>query len=148
MRSLNRVQLIGNMGQDPEVRYTNSGKAVCNFSIATTHTWKNADGVQQEQTEWHKIVAWGRLAEICGQYLHKGRKVYVEGRLQTRKWQGQDGTDRYTTEVVIDNMIFLGGREGGGNGGGRPADDGFQAAPAEPAAPASSGGFDDDDIPF
>ncbi len=146
MRSLNRVQLIGNLGQDPEVRYTNAGKAVCNFSVATSHTWKDAEGNPQEKTEWHKIVAWGKLAEICSQYLAKGRKVFVEGRLQTRKWQGQDGNDRYTTEIVIDNMIFLGGREGG-NGGSRPqAGGGF--APVEKAAPAGGQGFDDDDIPF
>lgn len=153
MRSLNRVQLIGNLGQDPEVRYTNAGKGVCNFSVATTHEWKDADGGAQEKTEWHKVVAWGKLAEICGQYLAKGRQVFVEGRLQTRKWQGQDGTDRYTTEIVIDNMIMLGGREGGGRGGGRAASTGAGSqgggfAPVEGPEPAGGKGFDDDDIPF
>lgn len=148
MRSLNRVQLIGNLGQDPEVRYTNSGKAVCNFSLATTHTWKDADGNSQDKTEWHKVVAWGKLAEICSQHLTKGRMVFVEGRLQTRKWQGQDGADRYTTEVVIDNMIFLGGREGAASGGGRVTGGQGGAAPVEGSPPAGGQGFDDDDIPF
>jgi len=148
MRSLNRVQLIGNLGQDPEVRYTNAGKAVCNFSVATSHTWKDGEGNPQEKTEWHKIVAWGKLAEICSQYLAKGRKVFVEGRLQTRKWQGQDGNDRYTTEIVIDNMIFLGGREGANSGGNPPAAGGGGFAPVEKPAAAGGKGFDDDDIPF
>jgi len=150
MRSLNRVQLIGNLGQDPEVRYTNAGKAVCNFSVATSSTWKDAEGSPQEKTEWHRVVAWGKLAEICSQYLAKGRKVFVEGRLQTRKWQGQDGNDRYTTEIVIENMIMLGGREGANSGGGnRPAASGGGFAPVEkPAAAAGGKGFDDDDIPF
>jgi single-strand DNA-binding protein len=146
MRSLNRVQLIGNMGRDPEMRYTTSGKAVCNFSVATSHTWKDAEGTPQERTEWHNIVAWGKLGEICNQYLGKGRQVFLEGRLQTRKWQGQDGSDRYTTEVVIDNMILLGG---GRNEGGAPS---RQPAEANHARTSSGGGsssaMDDDDIPF
>jgi len=148
MRSLNRVQLIGNLGQDPEVRYTNSGKAVCNFSLATTASWKDAEGNAQDKTEWHKVVAWGKLAEICSQYLAKGRMVFVEGRLQTRKWQGKDGSDRYTTEVVIDNMIFLGGREGAGRGGSPAGAEGGGDARAESPTPAGAQGFDDDDIPF
>jgi len=147
MRSLNRVQLIGNMGKDPEMRYTTSGKPVCNFSVATSHTWKDADGTQQEKTEWHNIVAWGKLGEICNQYLNKGRQVFLEGRLQTRKWQGTDGSDRYTTEVVIDNMILLGQRDGGAPAG-RPTGGGSQGRPSygggEPGGPP----MDDDDIPF
>jgi single-strand DNA-binding protein len=146
MRSLNRVQLIGNMGRDPEMRYTTSGKAVCNFSVATSHTWKDPDGAPQERTEWHNIVAWGKLGEICHQYLAKGRQVFLEGRLQTRKWQGQDGSDRYTTEVVIDNMILLGG---GRNEGGAPARQPAEAGHGRSSYNGGAGGaMDDDDIPF
>jgi single-strand DNA-binding protein len=146
MRSLNRVQLIGNMGRDPEMRYTTSGKAVCNFSVATSHTWKDPDGTPQERTEWHNIVAWGKLGEICNQYLAKGRQVFLEGRLQTRKWQGQDGSDRYTTEVVIDNMILLGGgRNEGGAPGRQPAEAHHERTPHNGG---SGGAMDDDDIPF
>jgi single-strand DNA-binding protein len=140
------VQLIGNMGRDPEMRYTTSGKAVCNFSVATSHTWKDPDGVPQERTEWHNIVAWGKLGEICNQYLAKGRQVFLEGRLQTRKWQGQDGSDRYTTEIVIDNMILLGGgRNEGGPQGRQPADVQHERTPYN-GGPGSA--MDDDDIPF
>jgi len=148
MRSLNRVQLIGNMGKDPEMRYTTSGKPVCNFSVATSHTWKDADGTQQEKTEWHNIVAWGKLGEICNQYLNKGRQVFLEGRLQTRKWQGQDGGDRYTTEVVIDNMILLGGRDGGAPPNSRPSGGGSQGRPSYGGGEAGGPPMDDDDIPF
>lgn len=118
-RSLNRVQLIGNLTRDPEMRYTPQGTAVCTFGMATNRTWVPSDGGErQEETEYHRIVAWAKLAEICSQLLYKGRKVYVEGRLQTRKWTTQEGIDREITEVVIDNMIALGSpKDGGGNRG-------------------------------
>jgi single-strand DNA-binding protein len=158
MASVNKVILIGNLGRDPEVRYTPSGAAVCNVSVATTRNWKNRDsGEKQEETEWHRVVFYDRLAEIAGEYLKKGRPVYVEGRLKTRKWQDKEGKDNYTTEIVADQMQLLGSREGMGSGGGGGEDhgEGRSAAPA-PRAPASkpaaksSTGFDDmdDDIPF
>jgi single-strand DNA-binding protein len=117
MASVNKVILIGNLGRDPEVRYTPSGSAVCNISLATTRNWKNRDsGERQEETEWHRVVFYDRLAEIAGEYLKKGRPVFVEGRLKTRKWADKDGKDQYTTEVIADQMQLLGGREGGGGG--------------------------------
>ncbi len=117
-RSLNRVQLIGNLTRDPELRYTPQGTAVCTIGLATNRTWVPSDGGdRQEETEYHRVVAWAKLAEICSQLLYKGRKVYVEGRLQTRKWTGQDGNEREVTEVVIDNMIALGNPKGGGKSG-------------------------------
>jgi len=118
-RGINKVILIGNLGADPEVRYTQNSTAIANLSIATSETWKDKQtGEQREQTEWHRCVAYRRLAEIAGEYLKKGSKVYVEGRLQTRKWQGQDGVERYTTEVVINDLQMLDGRPGGSNAGG------------------------------
>ena len=108
---INKVILIGNLGAAPETKYTQSGTAVCNFRIAVTEKWKGQDGKQQEHTEWVSIVAWKRLAEICGEYLANGSKIYIEGKLQTRKWQAQDGTDRYTTEVVAKEMQMLSGKE-------------------------------------
>ncbi|WP_119353148.1 single-stranded DNA-binding protein [Azohydromonas sediminis] len=157
MASVNKVILIGNLGKDPEVRYTPSGAAVCNLRLATTRNWKNREtGERQEETEWHSVVLYDRQAEIAGEYLRKGRPVYIEGRLKTRKWQDKDGNDRYTTEIVAETMQLLGGREGMGGG-----EDAAAAAPARSAAPArpapskpapqkSSTGFDDmdDDIPF
>jgi single-strand DNA-binding protein len=171
MASVNKVTLIGNLGRDPEVRYTPNGAAVCNVSIATTRNWKDKNsGDKVEETEWHRVVFYDRLAEIAGEYLKKGRSVYVEGRLKTRKWQDKDGKDTYTTEIVAEQMQLLGGREGGGGGGGYGAPaggDDFGDAPApapraaaprqapapRPApapAPKSATGFDDmdDDIPF
>ncbi|MGJ8619376.1 MAG: single-stranded DNA-binding protein [Methylophilaceae bacterium] len=162
MASVNKVILVGNLGRDPEVRYMPNGEAVCNFSIATTENWKDKSGVKQEKTEWHNIVMYRRLAEIAGEYLKKGRSVYVEGRLQTRKWE-KDGVTRYSTEIIADQMQMLGtkGDSGGTSydGGQESAPDDFNQAPARsnaPAAkeqaPATSGGssFDnfDDDIPF
>ena len=115
MASLNKVHLIGNLGRDPEVRYTPNGSAVCNVSLATTRNWKSKDsGERQEETEWHRVVFYDRLAEIAGEYLKKGRSVYVEGRLKTRKWQDKEGKDQYTTEIIADQMQMLGGRGGGG----------------------------------
>ena len=117
-RGVNKVILIGNLGADPEVRYTQSSVAIANLNLATSETWKDKQtGEQKELTEWHRVVCYRRLAEIAGEYLKKGSKVYIEGRLQTRKWQGQDGQDRYTTEIVANEMQMLDGRSGGGGGG-------------------------------
>jgi single-strand DNA-binding protein len=156
MASVNKVILIGNLGRDPETRYMPSGDAICNITLATTDSWKDKSGEKQERTEWHRVAFFGKLAEIAGEYLKKGSQVYVEGRLQTRKWQDKDGQDRYTTEIVADKMQMLGGR-GGGNafevvegGGGRSAG-GASGGSRGGGAPAKSGGeFDDfeDDIPF
>jgi single-strand DNA-binding protein len=156
MASVNKVILVGNLGKDPETRYMPNGDQVTNITIATSESWKDKNsGEQKEATEWHRVVFFRRLAEIAGQYLKKGSQVYVEGRLRTRKWQGQDGQDRYTTEIHADEMKMLGKREGMGqanemppreNGGGRPA-----ARPqAQDSAGSMGGGFGDveDDIPF
>jgi single-strand DNA-binding protein len=113
---LNKATLIGNLGGDPEIRYTQSGTAVANFTIATTERWKDKDGQQQEQTEWHRIVAFSRLGEICGEYLSKGSKVYIEGRIQTRSWDDKDGNKRYTTEIVAREMKMLDSKPGAGGG--------------------------------
>ncbi len=116
---INKVILIGNLGADPEIRYTQNGTPMVSFTMATTERWKGQDGQMQEQTEWHRIVAWKRLAEICGEYLSKGSKVYIEGKLQTRKWKDQSGNDRYTTEIVAREMKMLSPRNsGGGSTGG------------------------------
>jgi single-strand DNA-binding protein len=158
MASVNKVILIGNLGRDPEVRYTPNGNAVCNVSVATTRSWKNKDsGDKVEETEWHRVVFYDRLAEIAGEYLKKGRSVYVEGRLKTRKWQDKEGKDNYTTEIIAEEMKMLGGREGMGAGGEEgeaaqrpaPASRPAASAAAKPAAKSSTG-FDnmDDDIPF
>ncbi|MEK7524806.1 MAG: single-stranded DNA-binding protein [Patescibacteria group bacterium] len=120
-RSLNKVLLIGNLTRDPELRYTPAGTAVCTFGLATNREWVDASGQKQEGAEFHKIVAWTKLAEICSQLLFKGRKAYVSGRLQTRNWQGQDGAERTTTEIVIDEMIAF----GEGKGGGQPMDESY-----------------------
>ena len=138
---VNKVILIGNLGADPEIRYTQSGIPVCNFRIATTERWKDKEGQPQEQTEWHKIVAWRRLAEICGEYLSKGSKVYIEGKLQTRKWQDQNGNDRYTTEVAANEMKMLSPRGTSGNSGVSQGD-AYQDLPPEP--PRGTG----EDVPF
>jgi len=111
MASVNKVIVLGNLGKDPDLRHLPNGDAVCNFSLATTESWKNKDGTKQDKTEWHNIVIYRKLAEIAGEYLKKGRPVYIEGRLQTRKWQDKEGKDRYTTEIVADEMQMLGSRE-------------------------------------
>jgi single-strand DNA-binding protein len=140
MASVNKVILIGNLGRDPEVRYTPNGAAICNVSIATTRNWKSKDsGERQEETEWHRVVFYDRLAEIAGEYLKKGRPVYVEGRLKTRKWQDKEGKDTYTTEVIADQMQLLGGREGGG-GGGEAEDGGGYSAGARSGGGGGGGG--------
>jgi single-strand DNA-binding protein len=157
MASVNKVILIGNLGRDPETRYMPDGGAITNISIATTDTWKDKQGEKQEKTEWHRVAFFGRLAEIAGEYLKKGSQVYVEGRLQTRKWQDKDGNDKYTTEIVADRMQMLGSRQGMGGGASEPPPDrgggegGSSARPAgKPAAKGGGGKFDDfeDDIPF
>ncbi len=120
-RGLNKVIIVGNLGQDPETRYMPSGSAVTNFTVATNESWKDKQtGEQKERTEWHRVAMFNRLAEIAAEYLRKGSQVYIEGKLRTRKWQGQDGQDRYTTEIIADEMQMLGGRGGGGGsfGGG------------------------------
>lgn len=143
--------LIGNLGKDPEIRFTAGGQAVANFSIATTERWKGKDGNTEEKTEWHNIVVWGKLAELCREYLHKGRPVYVEGRLQTRSWDDKEGKKRYTTEVVAQTIQFLGGRgEGSGSAGGNKATSGGGMASEQSGAsqdgPPSFN--EDEDIPF
>ncbi|MGZ5034092.1 MAG: single-stranded DNA-binding protein [Usitatibacter sp.] len=153
MASVNKVILIGNLGRDPETRYMPDGGAVTNISIATTETWKDKAGEKQEKTEWHRVAFFGKLAEIAGEYLKKGSQVYVEGRLQTRKWQDKDGADKYSTEIVADRMQMLGSRAGMGGGEREaPERDAGSAKPAaaKPAAKAAGGKFDDfeDDIPF
>jgi len=149
-RGLNKVMVIGNLGADPEVRYSPNGNAVTNIRVATTESWKDRQtGEQQEKTEWHRVVGFNRLAEIMGEYLRKGSKVYIEGKLQTRKWQGQDGQDRYTTEIVANDMQMLDGR-GEGSGGTAAAPGGGNQArqqPSEPEPQSPPEDFDDD-IPF
>lgn len=170
MASVNKVIVIGNLGRDPEVRYTPSGSAVCNVTVATTRSWKSKEsGEKVEETEWHRIVFYDRLAEIAGEYLKKGRSIYVEGRLKTRKWTDKDGAEKYTTEIIAQEMNMLGGREGMGGGAGGGEEEGGggysersapqqrsapavrpQASAPRPAPKAASTGFDnmDDDIPF
>ena len=148
-RGVNKVILVGNLGADPEVRYTQSGSPVANLRIATSDRWKDKQsGEPQERTEWHRVVLFGRLGEIAEQYLKKGSQVYIEGRLQTRKWQGQDGQERYSTEIVGNDMQMLGGR-GGGDAGGYSSrgDNHYQAAP-EPQQAGGGAPLEDDDIPF
>jgi single-strand DNA-binding protein len=176
MASVNKVIVVGNLGKDPETRYSPNGGAICNVRVATTRNWKDkATGEKKEETEWHSVVFYDRLAEIAGEYLKKGRSVYVEGRLKTRKWQDKEGQERYTTEIIATEMQLLGSREGmGGGGGGQGADDGGGAsysresygsgggqgsgggsarsssgggAARKPSAPANLGDMDDD-IPF
>jgi single-strand DNA-binding protein len=159
-RGINKVILIGNLGRDPEVRYTPNGGAIANVTIATSENWKDKQtGEMQERTEWHRVVFFGRLGEIAGEYLRKGSKVYVEGRLQTRKWQDQQGQDRYSTEVVANDMQMLDSRSGGSapfeGGGGRAQSGGEAGGGPAPQPGGASGpsqgpaddGFDDD-IPF
>lgn len=141
--SVNKVILVGNLGKDPELRYTPSGAAVANFSIATSENFKDREGNRQTKTEWHNIVVWRQLAEICGKYLHKGRQVYIEGKLQTRKWQDRDGNDRYTTEIVADQMQMLGRAGDDDSQGGGQYDNsagyGGQQRQAQPQAPQGGG---------
>lgn len=160
MASVNKVILVGNLGKDPEVRLTPGGDSIANITLATTESWKDKSGVKQEKTEWHRVSFFGRQAEVVGEYLRKGSQIYVEGRIQTRKWQDKEGQDRYTTEIVADRMQMLGGKSSGG--GFEVVEEQQQSAPARSSAPArpapapsnpapSQGrNFDnfDDDIPF
>jgi len=159
MASVNKVILIGNLGRDPETRYSPDGAAITNVTIATSDRWKDkASGEMREATEWHRVVFFGRLAEIAGEYLKKGRPVYVEGKLRTRKWTDKEGNERYTTEIVADVMQMLGSREGAGGGGGdfdepggaapSRAPSAREAAGRAPAKPAPNIADMDDDIPF
>jgi single-strand DNA-binding protein len=156
MASVNKVILVGNLGRDPEMRYLPSGDAVANLAIATTEKYKDKSGEMQEATEWHRVAFFGKIAEVCGQYLKKGSQIYVEGSLRTRKWQDKDGNDRYTTEIRGDRMQMLGGKSSGGSADyDAPMESAPRSQPARGSnapAPAkqSGGGFDDmdDDIPF
>ena len=138
MRGINKVIIVGTLGQDPELKQTSNGTAVCQLSLATNEKWKDKSGEQQEKTEWHRVVLWQRLAEIAGEYLHKGSQVYIEGKLQTRKWQDKEGNDRWSTEIIASELQLLGGK-----GGDRPQ----SSQPAPQSQP--QGGFQEDpDIPF
>lgn len=159
---LNKVMLIGNLGKDPEVRYTPGGQAVANFNIATNEAWTDKQGQKQERTEWHRIVVWGKVAELCGEYLSKGRQVYIEGRLQTREWTNKEGAKQYTTEIVANQVLFLaGGERGAGQGRGKGGGGGEDFGPPPPGFDEGSGGpgggsgggasgkgGGEDDIPF
>ncbi len=149
-RGLNKVQIIGNLGKDPEMKYTPSGKAITTFSVAVNRSYKTLEGDLKEETEWVRIVAWDKLAETCNQYLRKGSKIYIEGRLQTRTWKDNNGQDRYMTEVNAFEMLMLDGRQSGGEHGGEYGGGGGGSAPARSSGGAPSGGGDelDDDIPF
>ena len=147
MAAVNKAIILGNLGRDPEVRYTPDGKAVTSFSVATTEKWRDKDGNSQERTEWHRIVAFDRLAEVCGEYLSKGSSVYVEGQLQTRSWEDREGNKRYTTEIVGRTVQFLSSRGESGRSGGRTS----QKEPPEDDfvyEQGTEGGLTDDDVPF
>ena len=151
--SINKVMLIGRLGQDPELKYTPSGSAVANFSLATSESWNDKSGQKQERTEWHRIVVWGKLAELCNQYLAKGRQAFVEGSLQTRSWEDQQGNKKYTTEIVARNIQFLGGQAGAGaprqennnQQAGAPVNDSVMNQEYDISTDAN---FTADDIPF
>jgi len=150
-RGVNKAILVGNLGRDPEVRYSPNGQAVANVTLATSESWKDkTSGEKQEKTEWHRVVFFGRLAEIAGEYLKKGAQIYVEGRLQTRKWQDKDGHDRYSTEIMATEMKMLGSRAGSGEPREAPMEQPKAAEPKPAAAKKPAGKFDDmeDDIPF
>lgn len=138
MAGVNKVILVGNLGSDPEIKYLESGQPICNFSVATNETWTGKDGQKNERTEWHRVVVWGKLGELCNEYLHKGKQVYVEGRLQTRSWEGQDGEKKYMTEVVATHAVFLGGI----GDSARSDSGGFSRGSRRPAeSPAADGEF-------
>jgi single-strand DNA-binding protein len=153
MASVNKVILIGNLGRDPELRYTPGGQPVANFSIATSESWNKKDGSgREEKTEWHRIVAWGRTAELCAQYLSKGRSVYIEGRLQTREWENKEGQKQRTTEIVANTVQFMGGGQGGAGGAGGAPRGGQAGGGSMSGGGAGGGGYEggppDDEIPF
>ena len=146
--SVNKAILVGNLGKDPEIRFTGTGRAVCKFPLATTTTWNDNDGNKQERTEWHNVIVWGKQGENCGKFLSKGRQVFVEGEIRSRSYDDKDGNKRYITEIIAMSVRFLGGGAGGGRGAGSSGDPGF---PEEPAMGMGGGGAaatDDDDIPF
>jgi single-strand DNA-binding protein len=144
-RGINKVILVGHLGADPEVKYMPSGSAVTNLSVATTESWKDKQsGDKQERTEWHRVAMFGRLAEIAGEYLRKGSQVYIEGRIQTDKWQDKDGKDRYTTKIIANDMQMLGGKGGGGSG----SDFNSSSSPASASESSAPPSDFDDDIPF
>ncbi|MBN2183707.1 MAG: single-stranded DNA-binding protein [Candidatus Krumholzibacteriota bacterium] len=145
MSGVNKAILVGNLGSDPELRHTGSGTTVANFSLATSENFKNREGERQTRTEWHKVVAFGKLAEICGQYLQKGKQVYIEGRIQTRSWEDQAGNKKYTTEVIANQMVMLGRA---GDGGSRIVTDEPPEAQDEDGGSQIPPGDDDDDLPF
>ena len=159
MASVNKVILVGNLGRDPETRFAPSGSAICNITLATSRNWKDkSSGEKREETEWHRVVFYDKLAEIAGEYLKKGRPVYVEGRLKTRKWTDKDGVEKYTTEIIAEEMQLLGSREGGSGGGDEGYSHPRESAPSRPSPsrapapaaskPASDFSDMDDDIPF
>lgn len=149
---VNKAILIGNLGADPEVRFTPGGQAVANFRIATSESWTDKSGQKQERTEWHRIVVWGKLAELCGEYLAKGRQCFVEGRLQTREWTDKENRKNYTTEIIANNVVFLGGRDpavaGGYRGKPRNGSEEYGAPPAAAAEDAANPPSTEEDIPF
>ncbi len=146
---INKAILVGNLGADPEVRYTQSGTQVTTFNVATTERWKGQDGQMQESTEWHRVVAWNRLAEICGEYLSKGSKVYIEGKIQTRKWQDQNGNDRYSTEIVAKEMKMLSPKGGdGGQGGFSNTEPPMPPEPEWSTGSGTGGSGTGEDVPF
>ena len=148
MSGVNKVILVGNLGSDPELRHTQSGTTVVNFRVATNEVFNNKSGEKTERTEWHRIVAFGRLAEICGQYLTKGKQVYLEGRLQTRDWEDQTGNKRYTTEIVANQMVMLGRAGDAPHTAGADADADVQKSPPDESQAPPAGADDDDDLPF
>jgi single-strand DNA-binding protein len=149
MAGVNKVILVGNLGRDPEVRYTKAGQAVASFSLATSERWTGKDGNKEEKVEWHRIVAWGKLGEICGEYLFKGKQVYIEGRLQTREWDDKDGNKKQTTEIVANNMTMLGQvGNGGASDSSRGGSSQGSSAGRQGSSPGGSDDFEDDDIPF
>jgi single-strand DNA-binding protein len=143
---VNKAIIVGNLGRDPEVRFTPDGRAVARFSVATTERWTDQQGQRQERTEWHNIVVWGKQAENCGQYLSKGRQVFVEGSIRSRSYDDKSGAKRYITEIIARDVRFLGG--GGGGGAGRVSDQGFTAPPGEETPPPPAAADTDDDSPF
>lgn len=149
--SVNKVILLGRLGQDPELKYTPGGSPVCNFSLATTESWTDKSGQKQEKTEWHRVVVWGKLAELCNQYLAKGRQAFLEGRLQTRSWDDKDGNKRYTTEILASTVQFIGGPSANANqnaGAGVDSSYAQAPAPAQEYQISSDASFAADDIPF
>lgn len=152
MAGVNKVILVGHLGADPELRFTQAGAGVCEMRLATSESWKDKNGQRQERTEWHRLVVWGKLAEVCAKHLEKGRQIYVEGRIQTRSWEDKEGQKRYATEIVVNEVQFLGSKNGGGGSGRRDDGDGPPPPLDNPGDDGrggyGGGGGPDDDIPF